>query len=129
MRYRFVHIDNKYVLCLYGVVSFVHQWLRLVRDSFSKNSSSHWLIPDLVLKVDQSLVESAISGAVAEYKAKVGKDCAVKVDTDNWLSNERSVLLFEFFSLLLYVLVYLIVSTIKYEIVSKEVLKNTTRFL
>jgi len=37
---------------------------------------------------DHSLVESIIPGAVADYKAKVGKECTVKMDTDNWLHKD-----------------------------------------
>jgi len=37
-------------------------------------------------QADQSLVEGAISPALAEYKAKVNKEVVIKLDTDNWLS-------------------------------------------
>jgi len=49
------------------------------------------LEPTLVLRcrqVDQQIVESVIPASVAEYKAKVNKDCQVKVDTDNWLPSD-----------------------------------------
>merc|ERR1711983_467101 len=49
------------------------------------------LEPALVLRcrqVDQQIVESVIPASVAEYKAKVNKDCQVKVDTDNWLPSD-----------------------------------------
>eukprot|EP00088_Acartia_fossae_P016188 TRINITY_DN19054_c0_g1_i2.p1 TRINITY_DN19054_c0_g1~~TRINITY_DN19054_c0_g1_i2.p1 ORF type:complete len:227 (-),score=83.08 TRINITY_DN19054_c0_g1_i2:482-1162(-) len=39
-------------------------------------------------QADHQIVESVIPAAVADYKAKVGKDCQVKLDTDNWLSKD-----------------------------------------
>jgi len=39
---------------------------------------------------DQALVENAIPAALAEYKTKVAKDCQVKLDTENWLSADRT---------------------------------------
>eukprot|EP00088_Acartia_fossae_P011558 TRINITY_DN15874_c0_g1_i1.p1 TRINITY_DN15874_c0_g1~~TRINITY_DN15874_c0_g1_i1.p1 ORF type:complete len:227 (-),score=93.72 TRINITY_DN15874_c0_g1_i1:304-984(-) len=39
-------------------------------------------------QIDQQLVESIIPGAQQDYKAKVGKECAVKLDTENWLSKD-----------------------------------------
>jgi len=41
-------------------------------------------------QTDQSLVEQMIPGAVAEYKAKVDKDCQVKLDTENWLGADKT---------------------------------------
>merc|ERR1719219_2409416 len=46
------------------------------------------LEPSLVIRcrqVDQPLVEQVIPGAVSDYKAKVNKDCQIKLDTENWL--------------------------------------------
>jgi V-type H+-transporting ATPase subunit E len=37
-------------------------------------------------QADHQLVESIIPGAIADYKAKVNKDCVVKLDTENWLN-------------------------------------------
>jgi V-type H+-transporting ATPase subunit E len=37
-------------------------------------------------QADQSLIENAISPALAEYKAKVNKEVVIKLDTENWLS-------------------------------------------
>jgi len=39
-------------------------------------------------QADQQLVEGVIPAAVAEYKTKVGKDCKVKLDTENWLNKD-----------------------------------------
>jgi len=39
-------------------------------------------------QVDHQLVESIIPAAIAEYKGKVGKDCQVRLDTDNWLHKD-----------------------------------------
>ena len=50
------------------------------------------LEPSLVIRcrqADQSLVEQVIPASTAEYKAKVNKDCLVKLDTDNWLPADR----------------------------------------
>jgi len=41
-------------------------------------------------QVDQGLVESVIPASSAEYKAKVNKDCQVKLDTENWLPADRT---------------------------------------
>jgi len=41
-------------------------------------------------QADQSLVEAAIPPAVADYKAKVGKEVQMKLDTDNWLPQDRT---------------------------------------
>jgi len=46
------------------------------------------LEPTLVIRcrqVDQPLMEQVIPGAVSDYKAKVNKDCQIKLDTENWL--------------------------------------------
>merc|ERR1711955_166856 len=46
------------------------------------------LEPALLIRcrqVDQGLVESIIPAATAKYKAKVNKDCQVKLDTENWI--------------------------------------------
>jgi V-type H+-transporting ATPase subunit E len=46
------------------------------------------LEPTLVIRcrqVDQPLLEQVIPGAVSDYKAKVNKDCQIKLDTENWL--------------------------------------------
>jgi len=51
------------------------------------------LEPALLLrcrKADQALVEQIIPGALAEYKTKVGKECQVKVDTENYLSADKT---------------------------------------
>jgi len=39
---------------------------------------------------DQSLVEAALAPAQADYKATVNKDVVMKLDTDNWLSQDRT---------------------------------------
>jgi len=41
-------------------------------------------------QADQSLVESIIPASTSEYKAKVNKDCQVKLDTENWISADRT---------------------------------------
>jgi len=49
------------------------------------------LEPALVLRcrqVDHQLVEKIIPASVSEYKAKVNKDCQVRIDTENWLPTE-----------------------------------------
>merc|ERR1712152_80495 len=51
------------------------------------------LEPSLVVRcrqADQQLVESIIPASVSEYKAKVNKDCQVKLDTENWISADRT---------------------------------------
>ena len=39
-------------------------------------------------EADQPLVEGVIPAAQAEYKAKVGKECTVRLDTENWLNKD-----------------------------------------
>jgi len=41
-------------------------------------------------QVDQALVESIIPACQQEYKAKVGKETSVKLDTENWLSKDKT---------------------------------------
>jgi len=41
-------------------------------------------------QVDQGLVESIIPASTAEYKAKVNKECQVKLDTENWIPADRT---------------------------------------
>lgn len=51
------------------------------------------LEPALLLRcrqVDQPILEQVIPGALAEYKAKVGKECQVKVDTETWLGPNKT---------------------------------------
>jgi len=51
------------------------------------------LEPSLLIRcrqIDQPLVEKIIPMAVADYKAKVGKDCQVKLDTENWLGADKT---------------------------------------
>lgn len=51
------------------------------------------LEPTLVIRcrqVDQALVEQVIPLSQAEYKTKVGKECAVRLDTDNWLRADKT---------------------------------------
>jgi len=51
------------------------------------------LEPSLLIRcrqIDQPLVEKIIPLAVADYKAKVGKDCQVKLDTENWLGADKT---------------------------------------
>ena len=53
------------------------------------------LEPALLIRcrqVDQGLVESIIPASTAEYKAKVNKECLIKLDTENWIPAERLVL-------------------------------------
>ena len=37
---------------------------------------------------DQQLVEQLIPASQAEYKTMVGKECVVKLDTENWLNKD-----------------------------------------
>jgi len=39
---------------------------------------------------DQGLVEQIIPGAVADYKAKVNKECQVKLDTETWIPADKT---------------------------------------
>merc|ERR1712127_208566 len=39
---------------------------------------------------DQALVEQVIPGALTQYKTLVGKDCQVKLDTENWLKPDMT---------------------------------------
>merc|ERR1712212_1396955 len=51
------------------------------------------LEPALLIRcrqADQALVEQVIPGALAEYKATVGKDCQIKVDNENWLGADKT---------------------------------------
>jgi len=51
------------------------------------------LEPALLIRckqTDQSLVEQIIPGALAEYKSAVGKDCQIKLDTENWLGPDKT---------------------------------------
>jgi len=51
------------------------------------------LEPSLVIRcrqVDHQLLEQVIPGAQADYKSKVGKECAVKIDTDTWLPQDKT---------------------------------------
>jgi len=51
------------------------------------------LEPSLLIRcrqADQPLVEKIIPLSVADYKAKVGKDCQVKLDTENWLGADKT---------------------------------------
>eukprot|EP00092_Neocalanus_flemingeri_P026189 GFUD01028386.1.p1 GENE.GFUD01028386.1~~GFUD01028386.1.p1 ORF type:complete len:227 (-),score=76.80 GFUD01028386.1:475-1155(-) len=51
------------------------------------------LEPALLIRcrqADQGLVEQIIPTATAEYKAKVNKDCQIKLDTENWISADRT---------------------------------------
>jgi len=51
------------------------------------------LEPALLIRcrqADQALVEQVIPAALAEYKSTVGKDCQIKVDTENWLGADKT---------------------------------------
>jgi len=39
-------------------------------------------------QADHQLVESIMPAAIAEYKTMVGKDCVLKIDTNNWLRQD-----------------------------------------
>jgi len=41
-------------------------------------------------QVDLAIVESIIPPALAKYKSMVGKETAVKLDTENWLSKDKT---------------------------------------
>merc|ERR1712112_437787 len=52
------------------------------------------LEPALLIRcrqADHALVEQVIPGALAEYKATVGKECQVKIDTENWLEVDNTL--------------------------------------
>jgi len=51
------------------------------------------LEPTLLIRcrqADQGLVEQIIPAAQADYKAKVDKECQVKLDTDTWLGADKT---------------------------------------
>jgi len=41
-------------------------------------------------QMDQGLVEQVIPAALASYKAQVGKECQVKLDTESWLPADKT---------------------------------------